>query len=86
MITIHKYPLRTGAVNKIDLTGFFNVLHIGDQNGNLTMWVEEHIGQAKQIRHFQVYGTGHELTGQDHYCGTAQINGNVWHVYQKGNT
>jgi hypothetical protein len=51
------------------------------------MWAIVNPNAPKAKKRFRVYGTGHpigELSGQ-HYIGTIQQNGFVWHIFSLSN-
>lgn len=56
-------------------------LHVGKQDGNLTVWFEAHDKPIGGL-HVKVFGTGHEIPERANYVGTVQADfGLVWHLY-----
>lgn len=84
MRTIFKYDLMIGY-NSLYLPDGYKVVHVAEQYGNLTMWVEQPAMQHSAGTHtFQVYGTGHQISDDRAvHVGTALMtSGLVWHVYE----
>ena len=84
MRTIFKYDLIIGY-NSLYLPDGYKVVHVAEQYGNLTMWVEQPDMQHSASAHtFQVYGTGHQISDDRAvHVGTALMtSGLVWHVYE----
>ena len=83
MRTIFKYDLMLGY-NSLYLPDGYKVVHIAEQYGNLTMWVEQSIQNSPNYRTFNVYGTGHQIPDDNAiHVGTALMSsGLVWHVYE----
>jgi hypothetical protein len=83
MRTIYKYDLMIGY-NSLYLADGYKVLHVAEQYGNLTMWVDQTIGNSASYRTFNVYGTGHPIPDDNAvHVGTALMSsGLVWHVYE----
>jgi hypothetical protein len=83
MRTIYKYDLMFGY-NSLYIPDGYKVVHVGEQYGNLTMWVEQPTSKYPPSMHtFQVYGTGQPFLDDNAvHVGTAVMtNGLVWHVY-----
>lgn len=84
MHTIYKFPLDIYDKQTIMLTNNSRILHVGQQNKQLVMWVElysEHpFDTPKTIR---VCGTGQPMPENCAYLGTVPINEYVWHVFQE---
>jgi hypothetical protein len=82
MRTVYKYDLILGY-NSLYLPEGSKVVHVGEQYGNLTMWVEHTIANSASYRTFNVYGTGQPFLDDNAvHVGTAVMsNGLVWHVY-----
>lgn len=84
MRTIFKYDLMLGY-NSLYLPDGYKVVHVAEQYGNLTMWVEQPAMQHSARAHtFNVYGTGQQIPDDRAvHVGTALMNsGLVWHVYE----
>jgi len=87
MRTVHKFNLGLGET-VIDLPLSAKLVHVGEQFGELKMWVETIPGEPTFPRSFRVFGTGHpidDLEGlQITHVGTAIMQGGAFlaHVYQ----
>jgi len=83
MRTIYKYDLFIGY-NSLYLPDGYKVLHVAEQYGSLTMWVEQSIQNSPSYRTFNVHGTGHQIPDDNAvHVGTALMSsGLVWHVYE----
>jgi hypothetical protein len=93
MRAIHKYII-TG-MEPIAMPKGARVLHIDGQDGSICAWALVDTEQLAELRHFTVYGTGHELPddfreenlrmGEDgtRYLGTALCDEFVWHVFER---
>ncbi len=82
MRTIFKYDLMIGY-NALYLPDGYTVVHVAEQYGNLSMWVEHTIGNLASSRTFNVYGTGHPIPDDRavHVGTVLMSSGLVWHVY-----
>ena len=85
MRTIFKYDLMIGY-NSLCLPERSKVIHVAEQYGNLTMWVEQPVVTHEPNKNyiFNVHGTGHFLIDNNAvHVGTALMSsGLVWHVYE----
>lgn len=84
---IHKYRLRIeGGEQNISVPSPSpKVVHVGEQEGGLTVWVRHGVpGTAKQTLRLAVVGTGHPIADWGWTSvGTVQMrDGYVWHVLQ----
>ena len=77
---IYKYQLLLG-VTTIKLPESFQVLHIGEQNGLLMMWVEQDLNELKIPYTFHVIGTGYPVKSYMQHIGSVVMDPFVWHVY-----
>jgi hypothetical protein len=77
---IYKYQLSLGETT-IKLPESFQVLHVGEQNGLLMLWVELDLNASKIPYTFHVIGTGHSVKPHMHHIGSVIMNPFVWHVY-----
>ncbi len=98
MKCIYKYvvPLDGGTV---EMPRGARIKHVGAQGGDICLWAIVDPECLAELRHFCVYGTGHEiLLAQDdesfegrkaedklsgRYLGTAVCGEFVWHVFEK---
>lgn len=82
MRVIYKYPLMVGY-NSVPLPFGAEVVHIGEQHGQLQMWVEQDPSETLVNRQFNVYGTGHYIYNvNEQHLSTVQVGDLVWHIYE----
>ena len=79
-LVIHKYQLSLGETT-INLPESFQVLHVGEQNGLLMMWVELDLNAPKIPYTFRCIGTGYSIKSRMHHIGSVIMDPFVWHVY-----
>jgi hypothetical protein len=83
MQVIYKYLLEYAEPTYITVPVGSMVRHFGVQGSELYVWIEidKSISETMTLE-FHIYGTGHEF---EHgiYFGTVQVDGFVWHLYQK---
>ena len=65
------------------------ILSVGVQGLSLMLWAEVDPKRTEYPRHFEVFGTGHELhsdigTSRE-FIGTAFMEDLVWHIYERTN-
>lgn len=81
---IYKYPLSPQNCDILLPVGS-TIRHVGQQNGDLFLWVEVwKDGIPQELRRFRVYGTGWTLPQHYRFIGTVQLPGVelVWHVIE----
>lgn len=80
---IYKYPITNGQAS-YELPCTSRVLHVGEQDGELFVWVDRPGPNQFVIdltHYFYVVGTGWAVP-YGTYVGTVQMDaGHVWHVY-----
>jgi len=88
MKTIFKYEIDTFGQSIFMLKGA-EILTIQPQYDRICIWAMVDPNAPKERRHFEVYGTGHEIDEGDsikrEYIGTCQVRGGklVWHVFER---
>ena len=85
MRTIYKYNLWYGS-NLISMPEGSKVLHVGDQDNTIRIWIEHEIESSnlEVERNFHVYETGAMRDDFGNHIGTVQLyDSGVWHVYEK---
>jgi len=85
--TIYKYQIiLEDNYTSVWLPDGYKVIHVGEQYGNLFVWVVIDDSRPAMLYDFLVHGTGHPFTGEEGvHVGTAQMsNGLVWHVFERG--
>jgi len=86
MKTIYKYEIALSE-GTVEVPENHEVLHIGEQNGRLFMWVLVGDSYFVKIISSLVIGTGWPVEGVSGkgYFGTVQMaSGLVWHVFLSG--
>lgn len=83
MRTIHKYPL---LQDLLEVQGTIHkILKVGEQNGELVIWIMVDDEGETETLNVYIVGTGHkvpgELTGFDFFDTVQMQNGLVWHVF-----
>jgi hypothetical protein len=80
---IYKYGLNAWSARQTISMYEGEIMHVGEQNGMLQMWLRCVHGSPTVMREFQVVGTGivFDDTGHRH-IGTVQIDAYVWHVFE----
>jgi hypothetical protein len=86
MNTIHKYVLSSGRM-KIALPIGAKVLTVQRQGEDLCLWAVVDSSQQREMRVFEVFGTGHQMPdglSKFQYISTVQEMGGalVWHVFE----
>lgn len=82
-LTIYKYKL-TGTETTVELPVSSVPRYVGEQDGDLYVWVELYSNLTKKTVAFNVYGTGWPIDTNGKYLGTVQMKNNlVFHVYYK---
>jgi hypothetical protein len=77
---------------KLDMEGFQSifeipeggkVIHVDNQRGNPTLWVEVDPIKSNEKRTFTYFGTGHTIPVDNwKHVGSCIIEPYVWHVYE----
>lgn len=85
MKVIYKYTVPNERGTAIELPVDSQVVHVGLQRGDLMLWIEHGAVDAntrRAPRHFDVFGTGHEIPDDSRYVGTFFDGPFVFHVYE----
>ena len=85
MIAIHKQVLKIKDEQLIELPIGAEILSVGNQYGNISIWYKCNIEADKIMRKIYIRGTGHKFSGGEHrFIGSVlMINGDlVWHVFE----
>lgn len=85
MRAIWKYPLNLGGGSVWSMYDIPDgvVRHVGEQTGEIMLWIEVDPEAEPTRRTFQIIGTGHpEIEPGYVYLGTVPIGPWVWHVYE----
>lgn len=82
MKTIHKYPLFITDAQILPVQVNAKPLHVDNQNGQLTLWMEVETTESILARTICIVGTGNKIPSEAvRYVGSAIISPFVWHVY-----
>ena len=84
MRTVHKYEVDvTDGPQTYEVHSGYHIIHFGEQNGKLCMWVDHRTECEKVSAILTVVGTGHDISDFPHiHLGTVQMSsGLVWHIY-----
>lgn len=82
MRTVHKYPLAITDAQVFLVQVNAIPLHVDNQNGQLTLWMEIETTESMLSRTVYVVGTGNEVPNMaTNYVGSAIVSQFVWHVY-----
>tara|TARA_R110000772_G_scaffold267971_3_gene393563 strand:+ start:7227 stop:7493 length:267 start_codon:yes stop_codon:yes gene_type:complete len=84
MDTVWKFPIVHGS-NILELPRNPQWLTVGEQHGNLMVWVIVNDRNETTEYTIDVFGTGQELTPASlrYWIGTQQIGPFVWHVFMR---
>ena len=87
MKTIYKYKLPLTDLSEISLPASGDVISVGDQQGELVLWVLVEPDEKMMLRTFRIAGTGHPLGFESpndvSFIGTVQqASGLVWHIFE----
>lgn len=83
MRTIYKYPLEITRRQEIATFRNCRVIHVGEQSGQLILWLLVDTKAEWIDLPVFVFGTGHPLPDAEfHHVGTVCMSdGFVWHVF-----
>ena len=91
MKVVQKFNLNIGETT-IDLPLSAKIIHVGEQFGQLQLWVETTPGEPTSPRYYRVFNTGQTIDNimglEICHVGTAIMDGGsyVAHVYQATQT
>jgi hypothetical protein len=85
MRTVYKYPLNNIGENELKLHRGFQIIHAGEQDGVVNLWVDSRTDNQKDDVTIVIYGTGHQMSeyAQEHIQSVQMSNGLVWHIYRQ---
>ena len=80
---VYKYGVMPGY-NLLNIPVGSKIVHVGEQNYGLYIWVEQDPSRPIEYKTINVYGTGDAIRNQhEHHVGSVVTqNGLVWHVYE----
>ena len=85
MRTIYKYKISiTGGEQLFSLHNGHRVIHIGEQNGELWMWVDQRTDHSRVDFNLRAIQTGHAVgdKANGHLGTVVMSDGYVWHIYE----
>jgi hypothetical protein len=85
MKTVYKYDLKIEDLNHLALPHGAKFLMVDRQMGRNYAWFEVPIVSDQacmKLRHFKVFGTGHEIPDDAQWLATWQAEPFVWHLYE----
>jgi hypothetical protein len=85
MKRIFKYKLETTDLQSIDMPQGAEILCLQVQNGEPCIWALVNDAATVTKRHFEIYGTGHNIPNANRkYIGTYQLRGGalVYHCFE----
>jgi hypothetical protein len=86
MKTIYKYAIDTRDLIKIDMPVGAEILSLQTQKGEPCLWALVDTEAPKEVRVFEIYGTGHPVDDDPKkFLGTFQLRGGdlIFHVFEK---
>jgi hypothetical protein len=84
---VYKYPLASRFGERsiyVEAPDPQRVVLFGAQGRELFVWVEVIRDRPEKVAEFIIYGTGQEIEEGDAWVGSCQVDGYVWHLYQRG--
>lgn len=84
MRTVHKFKL-TGKTTELPLSPNHQVLHVAEQDEEVTIWIELYTDEEPVQWVLHVVGTGWEIDQKaetKHVGSCLMQSGLVWHVYE----
>ncbi|QDP50485.1 MAG: hypothetical protein Unbinned6284contig1001_41 [Prokaryotic dsDNA virus sp.] len=84
MSVIYKYVLTPEC--SIDMPKGAKILHLGNQNEQICLWVNANQANEPERRHFTIVGTGITFDDESlNYIGTVQLHGRefVFHAFER---
>lgn len=91
MNTIYKYLLPITDLQGVDLPKGAKILHVGEQEGGISLWAQVDTEAEKENRVFKIVGTGHPIAAGDRPQGLTFIGTViqrsaplVWHIFEVG--
>lgn len=85
MKTIWKYKIPINDdIHEIRIPLNAKILKVDHQDNPqiIVMWAEVTDNAPRIIKHYRVFGTGHEIPNDSLWMGTCQIGKFVWHLYE----
>lgn len=86
METIFKYPLSTNSETELELPKLAEILRIDVQNNSIFLWAKVDPDAEKELRVFEVFGTGHTMPDFERkFINTFFVQGGtyVFHAFER---
>ena len=82
--TIYKYYINNVRRQEVDLPQGFEILHVGQQDGNLVLWAMVDADAPTHKVPIMIFGTGHPVPEDSYlyHIGTVQVGAFVWHIFE----
>lgn len=84
--TIWKFPLNWNVQQSVNFPRGATILDVQMQGSTICLWAVVNTESPIEPRIIHVVGTGCEVPPQlykEHYIGTVQVDGYVWHLFQE---
>jgi len=82
---IYKYILEITPIQEVEVPGFNYILHAGEQDGELCLWVSCCSPDKDTVKiPIHIVGTGHVIPDgltQESHIQTVIMDAYVWHIY-----
>lgn len=84
MKTIYKYQIEIADGQLIRMPKGATILTVQLQDGKPYLWAKIETGNPNVVRSINMFGTGNPISDAPlDYIGTIQLNGFVWHVFER---
>jgi hypothetical protein len=81
MRTVYKYQFQLADETILFMPRGSTFLHVGEQDGLVTIWALVDQSAELEPRKFYVYGTGNPVPNGVGFLGTFRADPFVWHVF-----
>lgn len=82
MTTIWKFPIALLERQVIQMPKGAHPLSVQMQGNTITLWAMVNTEHPMEDREIRIVGTGREADSRDHYLGTVQVDGFIWHIFE----
>lgn len=79
----YQFPPKSEIV--VPLPEGATILHVGEQDGMITLWAFADSTRTPEHRLFRIYGTGHAVaeSAENHVATIQMRDGFVWHLFER---
>lgn len=83
----YEIALNLSTTTRLAIPKYGIILHTNMQSNKLFIWVLVDINEDVEMRYFQIYGTGHNISPVEKhlYVGTVFQDIFVWHLFERIN-